>query len=113
MDGETTALTEMARTLLSLGTTAFLATTMTDEDSRLTKALMSVKDFRSKQQQGMMARDEKIKNPALSARGEVSMAECLGLHLEGPFIARQFAGAQNVDFIRAEGGRSDWLHCRR
>lgn len=82
MDGEAPALRGMAKMLLRLGTTAFLATTMTTTDQVLEKALRAVGNYT-------------ITAPVLEE------AECLGVHLEGPFIHSEYAGAQKKDLIQA------------
>ncbi len=72
MDAVPEALETIARALPAEGTTAFLATTMTGEPEAIERALENVARF-------------------VSAPGS---AECLGVHLEGPFIHPDRAGAQ-------------------
>ena len=74
MDGSTTALSQMAKSLLREGTTAFLATTMTAGAERLQKVLSVGESWDSAPTQ----------------------AELLGFHLEGPCISPDHRGAQSV-----------------
>lgn len=95
MDGNPSSMTVLARTLLSLGTTAFLATTMTADENSLQISLNAIKIFME-----------------LESDTDVSEAECLGIHLEGPFISRQYAGAHNPAFIN-EGSVELLNYCRQ
>lgn len=81
MDATEEALEIMARALPAEGTTAFLATTMTQDQELIERAL---------------------KNTALYIEGknEAGKAEVLGIHLEGPFISEVRAGAQPPGAIR-------------
>ena len=74
MDGEVSALKTVAKTLAADGTATFLATTMTQSPANIKKALSAVKAYREE-------------NPEEGA-------EIFGVHLEGPFIAEKFKGAQ-------------------
>jgi N-acetylglucosamine-6-phosphate deacetylase len=80
MDGEIDALETMARALPQEGTTSFLATTMTQSEDMISKALKNAADF--------------IHNHQKPGQSEV-----LGVHLEGPFLNPKMAGAQPVNFI--------------
>ena len=80
MDGDIAALETMVQALPQEGTTSFLATTMTQSDDNISKALKNAADF--------------IKNYQKSGQSEV-----LGVHLEGPFVNPSMAGAQPVEFI--------------
>ncbi|MGN8197296.1 N-acetylglucosamine-6-phosphate deacetylase [Salinisphaera sp. RV14] len=79
MDGDADGLARIADYLPAEGTTAFLATTMTGPAAAIEAAL------------GVTAHFE-------AAPGA---AEMLGVHLEGPFVDRNKAGAQPVDHIIA------------
>lgn len=74
MDGNVNALSVIAEAVAKEGTTAFLATTMTQSRSKITGALEAVKKYRSL-------------NVSTGARIE-------GVHLEGPFISPAYKGAQ-------------------
>jgi N-acetylglucosamine-6-phosphate deacetylase len=78
MDGSIDALQTIADTLLKSGTTSFLATTMTADESTLTQVLDNIAAFKKQQTTG---------------------ATLLGVHLEGPFIAQKFMGAQKPDHM--------------
>ncbi|RSL32175.1 N-acetylglucosamine-6-phosphate deacetylase [Salibacterium salarium] len=79
MDGTPDALTTIAQSLPSEGTTAFLATTITQTQELITKALKNAADF------------------ALNQPG--NQAEMLGIHLEGPFFTKEKAGAQPKEYL--------------
>ncbi|TGE39634.1 N-acetylglucosamine-6-phosphate deacetylase [Desulfosporosinus fructosivorans] len=78
MDGTPESLHTLAEALLKEGTTAFLPTTMSCSAEQLKKVLHNVADFH---------------------RGQLWGAESLGLHLEGPFLAVEFRGAQATELI--------------
>lgn len=78
MDGTAESLQILAEALLKEGTTAFLPTTMSCSSEQLKKVLQNVADFHP---------------------GHFRGAEILGLHLEGPFLAREFRGAQAAELI--------------
>lgn len=77
MDASDEGLHIMAKSLLKEGTTSFLATTMTQSFDNIERAITNVAQFQPKP-------DE---------------AEVLGLHIEGPFVSKQRAGAQPLDYI--------------
>lgn len=80
MDGTTKDLGIIAKALASEGTTGFLATTMTQSEENIVKALHAVKEYIN------------------SSHQEAS--EVLGVHLEGPFISEVFVGAQPIQYVR-------------
>ncbi|WP_281975822.1 N-acetylglucosamine-6-phosphate deacetylase [Halobacillus litoralis] len=75
MDATTEALDGMAAKLPEEGTTSFLATTMTQSVESISVAVKNIGDYMDKQKQP-------------------GKAEVLGVHLEGPFISKEKAGAQ-------------------
>jgi N-acetylglucosamine-6-phosphate deacetylase len=80
MDATIDALDIMASTLPKEGTTSFLATTMTEDASVIEKALRNACEYiHSFQTEGK--------------------AEIVGIHLEGPFIHKDKAGAQPIKHI--------------
>lgn len=80
MDGEIASLETMVKALPQEGTTAFLATTMTQSNENISKALKNTANF--------------IKNYQKPGQSEI-----LGVHLEGPFVNPSMAGAQPVEYI--------------
>ncbi len=96
MDAKEESLANISASLVREGTTSFLYTTMTMEKTRIIKALSTIDSYLKKQSY---------------------VAEPLGIHLEGPFIAKAFKGAQNEedilplsvsdlnDFMKASGNR--------
>jgi N-acetylglucosamine-6-phosphate deacetylase len=79
MDGSVAALENIARTLAKEGVTSFLATTMTQSPENITSALKAVREYKE-----------------LNLREGASL---LGAHLEGPFISKQFIGAQPLEYV--------------
>lgn len=79
MDGTKEDLEKIANALAIEGTTAFCATTMTQSPENIDKALSAIKSYI----------DE---NPDTGAR-------ILGVHLEGPFISKDFVGAQPIEYV--------------
>ncbi|MBM7571314.1 N-acetylglucosamine-6-phosphate deacetylase [Aquibacillus albus] len=80
MDATPEALKTMAKTLPREGTTSFLATTMTQNRDAIEKALLNAGKFITDEQ-------------------EPGYAEIIGIHLEGPFINKERAGAQPIEHI--------------
>ena len=78
MDSTYDSLNTMAQTLPKEGTTSFLATTITQSVHAIEKSLMNAGDYISQPQ-------------------ESGKAEILGIHLEGPFVNSDRAGAQSVE----------------
>ena len=77
MDATPEALNGLASALPCEGTTSFLATTMTQSNNAISKALINASLFQA----------------------EDNQAEMLGVHLEGPFISPDRAGAQPLEHI--------------
>lgn len=80
MDATKEALETMTVALPKEGTTSFLATTITQEKALIDRALENVAQYIADQPAG-------------------GRAEVLGLHLEGPFINDDKAGAQPLQYI--------------
>lgn len=78
MDCTLESMQTLAEVLLKEGTTAFLPTTMSCSPKHLKRVLQNVDDFRFGQFRG---------------------AEILGLHMEGPFLSKEFCGAHAADTI--------------
>jgi len=78
MDASSRALQTIADALLAQGTIAFLATTMTASIEDTEKAILTIKNFIAQQTRG---------------------AKILGIHLEGPFISREYHAAQQKQAI--------------
>ncbi|TSB47347.1 N-acetylglucosamine-6-phosphate deacetylase [Alkalicoccobacillus porphyridii] len=80
MDGNYDSFETMAKTLPQEGTTSFLATTMTQSKEAITKSLENAGQY--------ILQQKKVRG-----------AEVLGVHLEGPFINPDMAGAQPKEHI--------------
>lgn len=77
MDGDPDTLSQMAERMLSEGITSYFATTMTQSDENIERALVGVRQ---------------------------AMAECpliVGIHLEGPFVSPEYKGAQPEKYMAA------------
>lgn len=79
MDGDKASLIKIANALVKEGTTSFLATTMTQSEENICKALHAVRDVMAEQKNG---------------------ARVLGAHLEGPFISEKHIGAQPLKYLK-------------
>ena len=79
MDGDINAISTIANSVACEGTTAFLATTMTQSSQNISKAMTSVKEYNSS--------------------NRIEGAMLLGIHLEGPYINQSKAGAQPAEYI--------------
>jgi N-acetylglucosamine-6-phosphate deacetylase len=77
MDATEESLEAMASFLPKEGTTSFLATTITQSLKNIEKALVTIADYENKP----------------------GHAEIIGVHLEGPFVEKERAGAQPEAFI--------------
>ncbi len=78
MDATPEALETLSATLVQTGTTSFLATTMTMSTSNIDNALQNIQTHAS----------------------DVSGANILGIHLEGPFINVLKHGAQDKEYVQ-------------
>lgn len=79
MDGTKEDLLKISTALAKEGTVGYLATTMTQSEENITRALRAVKEYK----------EENISEGA----------EILGVHLEGPFISEKFIGAQPLEYV--------------
>lgn len=79
MDADPKALARIQKSLVSTGTTSFLATTMTVAEPEIVKALETIRYMMKHAQGG---------------------AKILGAHLEGPFIQKKAKGAHLEAFIQ-------------
>ncbi len=79
MDATFDTLNIISNTVLSTGTTSFLATTMTMSSEDIDKALQNVKQNCQK----------------------VTGAKIIGVHMEGPYINPDMCGAQDINYIQS------------
>ena len=79
MDGNIKDLSNIASAIASEGSTAFLATTMTQSPENIENALKSVNQYIN--------------------LNKSEGAELLGVHLEGPFISPKHVGAQPLEYV--------------
>lgn len=76
MDGTEESLDTIGMTLAAEGTTGFLATTMTQSEEAILRALSAVRTYHGG-----------------------GGARLLGVHLEGPFLSPAYAGAQPAEYL--------------
>ena len=81
MDASFEGLKHLSESLLSEGTTSFLATTMTQSDENIIKALKNIVNYQEHQD-------------------SLNAASIVGIHLEGPFISEYKVGAQNPAYVQ-------------
>jgi len=87
-DGDPDGMRRLSAYYASHGVTSFCATTMTLPEAALTRAVTCIRDFQ-REEQG---------------------ARCVGVYLEGPFLAAAKRGAQAPDNLRApDTGMFHWL----
>ena len=79
MDGSVEAIEKISNALASEGTVGYLVTTMTQSVPNLQKAVKAVKEYK--------------------AENRETGAEVLGVHLEGPFISKDYIGAQPIEYV--------------
>ncbi len=72
---------EIARRFVKYGVTGFLPTTVSAPHETIVRACRAVREA------------SKLWKPSIGSR-------ILGIHLEGPYISREVAGAQNTEFVR-------------
>lgn len=84
MDATEDSLGRIARRCLAHGVTGFLPTTVTASLDDTAHVVETIRRFMERQR-----------------RGEAGGTRVLGIHLEGPWIASAYKGAQNGDFIVA------------
>ena len=82
MDGDEAGLGRMGRAVAGEGTVAFLATTVTASEEKTLGSLEAV-------------------NRYLSSDEAAFGAEICGVHLEGPFLSEEYAGAMNKNYLRS------------
>ncbi|MCH1959377.1 N-acetylglucosamine-6-phosphate deacetylase [Romboutsia hominis] len=80
MDGTDDAICTIAKSIARHGVSSFLPTTMTMDEKSITNAIDTIKKYMDKDTKG---------------------AQIIGTHLEGPFINKDYKGAQNEKFIVA------------
>ncbi len=91
MDNSIQALEAISRFYLRNGTTSFLTSTVTDSLTKTEDVLKTVCKFLPH-------------NKSLSS--DAKEAECLGMHLEGPWLSQMNLGAQNPEYCIVPGSDS-------
>ncbi|APH05995.1 N-acetylglucosamine-6-phosphate deacetylase [Bacillus weihaiensis] len=81
MDGTKEALDTLSQILPKEGVTSYLATTMTENTASIENALTNINQY-------------------MEVYQEEGQAELLGVHLEGPFIHKNKAGAQPIQYVQ-------------
>lgn len=84
MDASDEALVNIKRSLIKSGVTSFLASTMTMPIEDIKKALLLLKNYLDKD--------------SIDKKSD-GMAEIIGVHLEGPFISKEFKGCHSSQEI--------------
>lgn len=96
-DGTTEALETICKYELQNGITDICPATMTLNEQKIEQAISSAVAFTQEQQ---ARADATVKNPdCFSGPVPSSYSDIIGIHLEGPFLSPEKAGAQNPDFI--------------
>ncbi len=83
MDDSVDAMQTISRFYLKNGTTSFLVSTVTDSLEKTESVITTAEKFMKNNQVGSSYGNE---------------ATCLGVHLEGPWLSRNNAGAQNPEY---------------
>jgi N-acetylglucosamine-6-phosphate deacetylase len=101
LDGTVEALACIARAHALHGTTSFLVTPAAAPAEELYKAARATKAIMEKQaRRPAAAAVAATAEPEVAEEFEADGADVVGMHLEGPFLARSRKGAQNESFIR-------------
>ncbi|HON64499.1 MAG TPA: N-acetylglucosamine-6-phosphate deacetylase [Bacilli bacterium] len=86
MDATTAAILTMAMTVAQEGVTTFCPTTMTQSVENINKALANIKQY--------------------IEENHPEGAKVLGVHLEGPYISKDYIGAQPLSYVQNPGVES-------
>jgi len=101
LDGTVEALAGIARAHALHGTTSLLVTPATAPAEELYKVARVTKAIMEKQaRRPAAAAVAATAEPGVAEEFEADGADVVGMHLEGPFLARSRKGAQNESFIR-------------